>query len=274
MPKTEIIRCHDINPDDIWGSEQKVIEIIGRGSGNGFTLKNANLPKGWDDNLAGIKNIDLTSLTDFYQYTCQKSGYNLEKASFDGNKILTELIIKHNSSGDESKISLLDNDFIHKERGEYTTKNLSNIGAAVIFQYIISNYLDHGWGHDDFKYGTISKSVDNFVSYGPEDLEIPADIFKKDGLITNKYYQEHFEYSAHNIAGRFGIDMEGLSFDDRGILTSVAVSGDRTYYSLDRNCSWHDNQYSCHNVDCADQAVALHGIVASYINHLLSSKYM
>ncbi len=269
--QTKIIRCDNINPDDVWGDNQKVIEIIGLGSGDGFRLENANLPKGWDENLGKIKNIDPTRAADFYQQTCQESGYDLEKVVFDNNNILAELIIKHKASGDESKLSLLDSNFMQQENGEYATKNISRIGAAVIFQCIISKYLDYGWQSKDFKYGVINYSPEHVQSgYGPIGLEIPADIFNQDGEITDVYEQRYFIDRANNIAGRFGVDLQEAIFNERGILHGVGVSGDRTSYQLNEG----ERKYNSHNVDRADQAAALHGIVALHINNLLDKKYM
>ena len=60
-------------------------------------------------------------------------------------------------------------------------------------------------------------------------------------------------------------------FDERGLLTSVAVNGDRTCYYL-ADGGQLSRRYEAHNTDTPYQALAMHNIVASYINFLLEKR--
>lgn len=83
--------------------------------------------------------------------------------------------------------------------------------------------------------------------------------------MINTYWQERFEVEASNIAGRFGLTLGPVGFDDRGILRSFSIrEGNACGYDLDS-----DDQYRGHNVNTPYQAAALHGIGASFINYLL-----
>lgn len=256
----------EVDPDEVWGNPQRIIEIIGEGSGNGFRLKGANLPREWEKSLDIIKKIDLSRFTNLHAEICVERGYKLEEMSFDSNNILTLASIRNLEDGLISEISLSDSWLFKRERGEYISNNLRKIGSAVIFQAMLSRYLGYGWG-DNFGYGYIDGPGNG--GYGPRNLKVPKDIFDKESQITGKDYQKDFCNEAHNIAGRFGLEMTGIDFDERGILHTVNVAGNSTYYSLE-DCGYNQRrQYVPHNVDRADQAAALHGIVASHINSLL-----
>lgn len=261
-----ITQSKEVDSDEVWGNPQRIIEIIGEGSGNGFKLQNANLPREWEKSLDCVKKIDLSRFADFHAEICVERAYKLEEMSFDSNNILTLASIRNLEDGLISEISLSDSWLFKRERGEYISNNLRKIGSAVIFQTMLSRYLGHGWGRN-FDYGYIDGL--GIGVYGPIDLKVPKDIFNKEGQITGEDYQKDFCDKAHNIAGRFGLEMTNIDFDGRGILHTVNVTGDRTYYSLE-DCGYNKRrQYVSHNVDRADQAAALHGIVASYINFLL-----
>jgi len=199
-------------------------------------------------------------------------GYDLNEITFDTNKILTKLII---SNGDKSEVSLeLGGRFFREvERAEYTTKNLSKIGSAVLVQALISDYLSIGWGNDGFRYGYIGYVGGDMGSYFPAELEIPKTI-NLDEMVTNEYYQEYFRDNANNIAGRFGTNLKNIEFTKNGLLHLAEVDGvNGCYYSLDgASRGKFGRQYNCHNVDNARQAAALHGIVASYVNFLLDKQ--
>lgn len=257
-----------VNPDEFWGDKQRVVEIIGEGSGNGFSIKNANLPMNWEESLDNVKKIGIDRYTQSISEECNLLGYGLKEVIFDTNNILTKLVIAK-KDGFESNLEL-GGDFRECEKAEYTTRNLSKIGAAVLMQSLISEYLSFGWGDENFRYGHIGYSGDDIGSYYPVDLAIP-EIINLDEKITNEYYQEVFKNNANNIAGRFGINLRNIDFTKNGLLQYVEVDGvNGCFYNLEDTYTGRPNRrYYCHNVDSASQASALHGIVASYINFLL-----
>jgi len=54
-----ITQKRTVDSDEVWGDKQRIVEIIGEGSGGGFKLENANLPKGWEESLDNVKEIDI-----------------------------------------------------------------------------------------------------------------------------------------------------------------------------------------------------------------------
>lgn len=263
-------REDEVNPELVWGSSQKVIEIVGLGSGRGFELKGINLPKNWNESIDNLKNIHIDKLQDYNQGICKKWNFSLEKTVLDHNNVLKEMVIKNKD--DELSRLVLAEFGIEQQRGQYLADGLNKIEPVMIFQEIMADYLDFGWG-DDFDYGHILCDPKRSMGSGfsPLDLEVPKDFFESREILTNEYFQKELINRAFNITGRFGMNLEDLSFDKRGLLTSVAVSGDRTCYYLEEFGS-RDNKYVSHNVDNAYQAAALHTIVASYINFLLKKR--
>lgn len=254
-----------VNPDDFWGSKQRVIEIIGEGSGAGFSLKHANLPLDWEKSLNRVREIKIEAYVKYIIDSCVAYKYKANEIGFDNN-ILKKLIIA-DDSGDESRL-LLGGDFRQIERAEYTTSNLRKIGTAVLFQSVLSHYLSVGWSDENFRYGYIGKRDDYIGAYYPRELEIPKSVDLSQ-QVTNEYFQEGFKLRANNIAGRFGLDLNNIEFNEKGVLTSVEVNGTNgCYYNLRSETS---HRYICHNVETANQAAALHGITASYINFLIDN---
>lgn len=267
------ISKENIDPRIVWGSKKRIIEIIGQGSGRGFELKNANLPERWEDSIDRSRQIDLGRLALNNSEICEKWGYNLEAIDFDQNGVLRTMSIKNCDGKDVSTLELSSSGHQREtEKGIYVTNNIDSIEAAIVTQEILSRYLGF-LSDDDFKYGYIgsSSSVVMGGGFGPVGLEIPKDIFRRDEEITGEGYQTHLYEQAINIAGRFGIQLEGVDFDDRGALRSVSVEGDRVYYGLG-DSGRRSNKYESHNVDNAYQAAVLHGIVALYINFLLDKE--
>jgi len=262
-----------VNPDKVWGDKQRVIEVIGRGSGQGFGIKGANLPTRWDDCIDAMRDTKTDSMVNRMLFACSNWGYKLEEVSFDNNNILTEVVI--NSGGKEPEVSkmALSNTFPMNERGVYEFGRLDDsydnllhkIGSAIVHLEIISEYLSYAWG-DNIDYGYIMGGS----GYGSRNLKIPKNIFDNKNILTGENYQESFLRKADNIAGRFGQNLRSLEFDKKGYISYVSIDGDDTCYLLDR--SGLDNQYTGHNVDTEHQAAALHGIVASHINDLIDKE--
>jgi hypothetical protein len=86
--------------------------------------------------------------------------------------------------------------------------------------------------------------------------------------IDNKFFRERFALEASNIAGRFGVTVGSLVFENQFLKSFSIKEGDACDYSVDQS-SIGGNSYSSHNVDTSRQALALHGIGSAYINKLL-----
>lgn len=255
-----------INPDSFWGGKQRIIEVIGEGSGAGFSLKHANLPMDWEKSLDRVREIQIERFSKYIISSCAMYGYKTDEICFDSNNILKKLVIADNP-GEVSTLSL-GGDFRQVGKAEYSTRNLSKIGAAVLLQSVLSHYLSIGWSNENFRYGYIGKRDDYIGAYYPRELEIPKSVDLSQ-QVTNEYFQEGFKLRANNIAGRFGLDLNNIEFNEKGVLTSVEVNGTNgCYYNLRSETS---HRYICHNVDTANQAAALHGITASYINFLIDN---
>lgn len=259
-----------IDPDEFWGDEQRIIEIIGEGSGDGFRLEHANLPINWEMSLDKVKRISLEKYAQLVSSRCETYGYDLKEVSFDSNKILTKLVIGKNNSIASMELG---GGYLEDQKAKYKTENLTKIGSAVLMQSLLSEYLSFSWSTEDFDYGRIGYSGDYIGGFFPIDLKIPRNI-NIDGFVTNDFFQQSFMNKANNIAGRFGVDLKNIQFTENGLLNLAEVEGvNGCYYSLDRFFDEkYKRQYHCHNVDSYSQSVALHGIVASYINFLIDKE--
>ncbi len=252
-----------INPEDVWGSDFRIVEIVANGTGKDFKITGLNLPREWELKLDNLKAISPQRMTDFYTKICSDWDFSLESLKLDPNNVLKEVQIKNNKTNTISKLHLAS--FPFEEKGIYEAENLTTIDAAFIFQEIGASYLKSIWNENDYAY-IGGNRISMGGGFGPDGLKVPKKYFESQDTVTNSYYQEKFIYNAHNIAGRFGLDLLDLGFNDRGILNFVSVQGDRTTYALENR---NDPKYHSHNVDTPEQAAVLHNIVASHINFLL-----
>lgn len=258
----------EVNPEIVWGSEQRVTEIVGLGSGRGFELKGINLPKDWDQSIENLRRINLDNFKKYSAEICNKWNFSLEQVVFDPNKVLKEVKIKNTKNNIESRIFLPDYG-VDAKNGIYLSENLNTIEPVMIFQELMADYLDFGWG-DEFDYGYVAynEKSSHGGNFGPIDLEIPSQFFNSGKNLTHEGFQKDFAIEASNITGRFGINLKEIKFNDRDLLTVVGVTGNRTCYFLE-NGGRGTNKFESHNVDTPYQAAALHTIVASYVNFLL-----
>ncbi len=269
IPNKIKIDSEYVDPNEIRGSDPKVVEIIGLGSGRGFELKNLNLPIDWDEQLDDAKAIDLECFCHLSESICQKWGYSVDEMIVDRNNILKKLSIINSKSSELSTIQL-NSTIFSCQCDEYDAGELSDINSAMIFQEIMSKYFYRCWGiKNNFDYGHISCCPDGGMGngYGPIDLKVPKKCFESSEESTDSAFQKRFGNKAINIAGRFGVGLNFTKFDEKGILYDVSVTGDRTGYCLSQS-ERSANTYTSHNIDTPYQAAALHGIVALFINYL------
>jgi len=254
----------EISPEDVWGNDFKFIEIIGHGSGRGFGIEGLNLPKGWEKRLGRLESVDISVIAKNFDSLCEEWEYSLEEINFDKNKVLKEVIIRNKTTSDSSSL-ILSGQIPGLNDGIYQAVNLPTIESVFLLQQLGARYLNiFDWGEFKHSYIVGEKGMDLGSAY----LRIPKKILGRGETITNQRFQSQFHINASNIAGRFGLSLRRLFFDERGLLGNIDidVSGSCGYY-LDP--SGNNLEYSSHNVDTLEQAATLHTIVASFINHLL-----
>jgi len=253
----------EVNPEEVLGSEFKHLEIIGQGSGAGFRLKNLSLPIGWEKSIDSLRQFELSRITTLYSSICEQNGCSLESIEINSQRVLQKMGIKNNGSDQISTIAF-SKWFSERQKGVYEVENLTDIRSAFVMQSIIAKHLNF------FKLNRYSY-VEGIIGKGfyPIGLEIPRRYFETKKPIINQHFQDNFINQAYNIAGRFGLNLQHLDFDNKGLLKSCYIDGDATGYYLENGGDSNHRTYCGHNVDRPDQAFALQTIVSSYLNHLI-----
>ena len=109
--------------------------------------------------------------------------------------------------------------------------------------------------------------------FGFDNLNLPR---RWEEVEFNAYYRSSFEHLAHNIAGRFGLTLRPIRWDEKtGILLDVTVNeGNACSIYLEHNSVFaNDGRYVGHNIDTLTQAHCLFSIVARFINEVLDRIY-
>lgn len=252
-----------INPETIFGKEFRVPAIIGLGSGQGFEFSGLHLPRGWERAIPELRKIDYGRLDTLFTEYCLARGFNPGNLEYDSaTGVLKELTIR------TTPISMLylDRTFPREEEGIYRARNVNDLRAAIILQRMaVVAFLN--FTKQEVLYPYIDGGEED-RGYYSANLSIPREFLKPEKPLTNEYYQRRFEVRASNIAGRFGLTLKTLHFNEQGIPSPFDVEeGNACGYILDDN-----GKYYGHNVDAPDQVAVLHGIAASFINDLLSRK--
>ncbi len=263
------VDTNEVDSDEVWGCEErKVLEVIGLGSGKGFDIRNICLPNDWCETPKLSSEISLVRFEKLCIDICDKWEYNVKKIVVDPNSIIKEIII--NNANHES-IAHISDDWVAARNGEYSFEGIKDIEPTMIFQEIMAIYLNSRFC-DDIDYGYISCDPNKPMGgFGPANLKIPKFVFDFDEAVTDEHRQNIISRKAENIVGRFGLDLVSVKFDEKGLLCEADVDGNSTCLFLsDQGLSRY--KYESHNIDNPYQAVALHGIVASFINYLLVKK--
>lgn len=253
------------SPESIIGSPFKIPSILGQGSGRGFTFDGLHLPIDWEKAIPTLKQIDWEGFYTFFAEQCKQDDLKPGKISVDSKTgIMTGISIK---SRPEASIKI-SNHFIDRQAGIYEAENVNDINIAIRLQRTASAFLanvNRLIGLDN-TYSYIDGQGKNYYS---ANLSIPKHILETDQSITNDYYKMSFKMRASNIAGRFGLTIRDIEFDNRGIPVYFGVNeGSACEYYLDPN-NKQDGRYSGHNIDTPYQAAVLHGIGASFINDMV-----
>lgn len=255
-----------INPDDIIGRKFRVPSIYGLGSGDGFEFAGLHLLEGWKKAIPELKQTNRDLLNKMLNGYCEQNKLPPGKIFFDEKTgILNEVCI---NTSPVSRVSLAD-ELLRNEYGVYKAENVNNLRVAIILQRLLVVGLFPMWEKLGFQ-NYVSYMFGEPGSYHSTNLKIPDEFWEQKEPLTDEYFQKDFGLRASNIAGRFGLTLEGIQFDNRGILRSYDVSGNACSYYLDP--SGHDPIYHGHNVDTAEQVATLHGIGATFLNWLWKRK--
>lgn len=109
--------------------------------------------------------------------------------------------------------------------------------------------------------------------FGFDNLNLPR---RWEEVKFNDYFRSSFEHLANNIAGRFGVTIRTLQWDEiTGILKSVEINeGSACCIYLELDSLWSESgRYTGHNIDTLTQAHCLFSIVARFINEILDRIY-
>lgn len=236
-----------------------LIPAISR-NGDNYCLNNSHLPSDFEERIDSFKRLDLHSFCDSfnkYQYDGKLNGQVL----FDKEtNIITEINLENLQS--QSSRVCLDQSFIIDRTGYYRCENVSRLSAAITYQSLLSDYLTTVSGT---RYAYIGR--DNSNGFSSNNLEVPEDISEsKDLPITSEHYQDRFYPRAVYISGQFSTNLNYIRYDSKGIIKLVQIDNDDCHYI---NGIFG---YGSHNVDTVFQAATLHGIVAEFLNDIISRR--
>lgn len=265
-PKTElptgVVRIEEsISPELVWGKDFRVPSIVGEGSGLGFKIENLHLPKDWETKISELKKINYEHFYNvFFKQECEEFDLKPGVIKYDSEGILREITINTNPV---SKL-YLDLKFPKENEGDYKSENIMSPSVAIIMQKSAAKILNLLLEKENGIHRGYPYIEGNWGHFGPMNLIVPEKFRKSDEVL---YSQEAFKIEASNILGRFGYTLRVASFDkENGLLTGFSLSeGKACGFYLEGS----DGSYCAHNVDIPDQAAALFGVAAAYINHLL-----
>ena len=161
-----------VNPEVVWGSQYKLSEIIGHGSGQGFELSGLSLPRDWELGITKLKSINFDVISNSCREMCLPWNYDLNLICFDRNNVLKEVIITDNKTNSNSRLILSDS-FIEKEKGVYVGENLKTIEPTIILQQIGCMFLQAGWSENGYPCVSGNRHTGFGPGFGQNCLQIP-----------------------------------------------------------------------------------------------------
>lgn len=256
---------------EIVGGRQyyRIPYVWGEGSGFGFSIQHVNLPLAWREQADKVK--QLSQEVDFLDCFCkysQDTQAGIVSTIMDSKTGLLVLVAVNGPHG-YSALKLAQNDAYKASIGQYVAENINNLEVALVLQKSAAIYLTevHKVLGTDIDVPYIDKHRNQ---YNTQNLLFPRKMVEREGIVLSDYGQKLFTQRAHNIAGRFGVDIKDLKYTENGFLEMVTIlnGGKATYFSL--SPYFYDNYtYNAHNVDNAREVCTLHAIVASFLNDRL-----
>lgn len=262
----DIEKGKTVDPEEVRGREFRVPSIIEEGSGKGFQFYGLHLPHGWGTATDRLKEINWNRLLDFFTSVCDNQEVQLNRIQVDPKSgVLTNISVKTNHIASLQ----LAREFPYNDDGIYYGINVRNLKAAIALQRCAGTFLHQLWDavQPNFVpyFSLIDGSPGHYYSYR---LEIPTECLISEKPFTYDNFQETFKLGANNIAGRFGLTLRTIHFDQMGLLRSFDIEeGNACGYYLNPNKL--DGMYYGHNVDTPEQVATLHGIGSLFINKLM-----
>lgn len=244
----------------------RVASVEGQGSGLGFQLENLSLPRNHENLIKALNpKVDLSEALNRI-FSENRSQFSLSQGHVEfKNNLLTQIVF--GGLGDSPRLFLDERRTdIDTGMGTYRFENVDNIYMALVLTKTISEYLN--FLEQDDRYAYVDRSGGNWGGYFSANLTLPKDLAEKAKKSDNAYFRERFALEASNIAGRFGVTVRTLHFENQFLQYFDIKEGDACDYGIHES-SFPRYSYAPHNVDNPWQAMALHGIGAAYINRLL-----
>lgn len=254
----------------------RIPSVEGMGAGDGFQLNNLSLPRNYKSLVKSLDSeIDIPKfLPKELERDCHHFSLPYGFIEFKG-KLLSQIIF--GGLGYSSRVFLDENRLDYETDMEtYRFENVENIEMALVLAKTVCTYLNvlGSSKKQNPQYAYVDYFNNGYRDvYFSDNLKIPDGFAEKAKKTDNQFFKDSFALEASNIAGRFGVTVRNLHFENQFLRWFDINEGNACDYGIDQS-SIMDNSYSPHNVDSPRQAMALHGIAAAYINRLLARRDM
>lgn len=167
-----------------------------------------------------------------------------------------------------------------QSNGEYKlSPDIKDLNTALRLQNNASVYLSvlmHSMRGEPIpnSYPSVFKSEadTSLVYYASSNLQLPDGVLNSQNPVITQDEALAYKKDIDNMAESFGEEIEGISFDDKGILRFVTVNKPGCSCSGLEGGTDDDN-YFFHNVYGGQWAAVLHNSVSIYLNLLLDKGY-
>jgi hypothetical protein len=254
----------------------RIPSVEGMGAGDGFQLKDLSLPRNYKSLIRALDpKIDIPKfLPKEFERDCRHFSLPYGFIEFKG-KLLSQIVF--GGLGYSSRVFLDENRLDYEtDTKAYRFESVGNIESALVLAKTVCTYLNvlQYCSKQNPQYSYVNYfNNGSRDAYFSENLKIPDYLAEKAKKTDNQSFKDSFALEASNIAGRFGLTVRNLHFENQFLRWFDINEGDACDYGIDLE-SIMDNSYSPHNVDSPRQAMTLHGIGAAYINRLLARRDM
>jgi hypothetical protein len=237
--------------------------------GDEYRFSNLYIPNGWTEHvteLGGSVPVKKTQVSDYLRvFDYEGLIYNPDSSSviFDTETGVVRTITIPTLHIGESHVML--------QYGMYRASNLHSLTVAAAVLSFVSNHLYFSYPKP-FQHDV--DSLDGASRRFPR-IGIPKQYLDSEKTIVKDYENEHFTEVAHNIAGQFGEKVRKIDFDEKtGLLTYVDVGLANNLFLLTNEAENGWYYYVRNNNHTIYQTVALHAIVAEFVNTVMEKQEM
>lgn len=250
--------------ENIIGWDFMVPSIVGLGSGEGFGFKGLHLPLGWYKATAALMsplNVTKSYTERLFPEFCETAGLPDGNIDYDPQTgVLTQMTVE---TRPQSRL-FLDYSGAFKAEGRYQAENINNIMVAIIMlKFAAENLALIGETiglRERYAWIEGQMSPDKEWQFHSLGLSLPQDSRGAERLRFPGHAQRQLELVASNIAGRFGSQLGSIYFDN-GILLGTTLRG-----ITSPSCFLDKKGNYVIKATTPQEAVALHGITAEYLN--------